>query len=118
MARTFRPATMVLVGWGMVVVLGVLVLLARDAGGALFVVAGLAAGAWVALRPSTPAFVASVVLGVLVVAEQTGYLIAGIGDGKSDGATIAADALGLIGGLLVTVGAVLALVRRRRPVSV
>lgn len=116
MARPSRPAPVVVTGWGLVAVFGVLVWLVADEPGAGAVFAGGAVlmALWVALRPGTAAVVVSLVLGLLHTAEQVAYLVADLTGSPIAVDVVLADVVGLLGGLLVAGGAALWLVRRRR----
>jgi hypothetical protein len=116
MTRLERPALIVVAGWSLVVVFGVLVWLgAGELGsGALFAGVGLAMGIWVTLRPGVSAMVVSLVLGLLHTAEQIAYLAFDISESDMSVGRVLGDAEGLLGGLLIVGGAVAALLQRRR----
>jgi hypothetical protein len=104
-------------GWALFGIFGLLALAingSRELVSAMvFVVVAMAMGAWVVARRSRPALIVSLVLGLLHTLEQVAYLVADIGAKHVDGAAVAADALGLVAGLLIVVGSVLALAARR-----
>ena len=110
------PALVVVAGWLLVIVFGGLVLVGADEPGsaAIFAGVGLVMALWVGRRPGVAAFVVSLVLGLLHTAEQAAYLGFDIADARPVTSALA-DGVGLLGGLLVTVGSVVALLRRRRP---
>lgn len=114
MSRSTRPTQVVITGWLLVVVFGVLVLVIAEEpkSAAFFVGVGLVMAFWVARRPGVAAFVVSLVLGLLQTAEEITYLVYGLAD-SSPVTTTLADGVGLLGGLLVTGGAAVALLRRR-----
>lgn len=116
MTRPERPALLVVAGWSLVVVFGVLVWLVsgEPGSGAMFAGVGLAMAVWVALRPGLAAMVVSLVLGLLHTAEQVAYLAVDLSDAGTAAGTVLTDAEGLLGGLLVVGGASAALLRRRR----
>lgn len=113
MARPTRPALVVITGWLLVIVFGGLVLVGADEpfSAALFAGIGLVMAVWVARWPSVAAFAVSLVLGLLHTAEQVAYLASDLSDARAF-TTVLADAEGLLGGLLVTGGAAVALLRR------
>lgn len=111
-----RPARIVVAGWALVIVFGVLVWLVSGEPGsaALFAGVGLVMATWVALRPGVAAMVVSLILGLLHTVEQIAYLAVDLSEPDLAVGTVLADALGLLGGLLVLGGAAAALLRRRR----
>ena len=116
MTRSERPALVVVVGWSLVVVFGVLVWLVSGEPGsaALFGGVGLAMAIWVALRPALAAMVVSLVLGLLHTIEQIAYLAVDLSASDMSAGRVLGDAEGLLAGLLVVGGAVAALLQRRR----
>lgn len=104
-----RSVRLTVLGWTLVVVFAVLVALGPDSvlNAAIFAVIGAVMGAWVWLRRSRPASVVSLVIGVLLSIEQVGYVVADLSDGEV--ARGGADLLGLVAGLVVVLGSVLAL---------
>jgi hypothetical protein len=116
MSRRPLPELLVLAGWSLVVIFGVIVWLAADepASGALFAGVGLIMVTWVAQRPGTAALAVSLVLGLLHTLEEVAYLSAGLSERSIWVVGIVGDAEGLLAGLLIVGGAGVALVRRRR----
>jgi hypothetical protein len=116
MSRPTGPALLVVAGWLLVIVFGGLVLVGADEPGsaAIFAGIGLVMALWVGRAPGVAAFAVSLVLGLLQTAEQATYTAFDLADARPM-TTVLADGVGLLGGLLVTVGAVMALLRRRRP---
>ena len=114
MSRSTRPAQVVITGWLLVIVFGALVLVIAEepASAAFFAGVGLVMALWVARRPGVAAFVVSLALGLLQTAEEITYLVYGLAD-SSPLTTVLADVVGLLGGLLVTGGSAVALLRRR-----
>ena len=112
MSQLTRPAQAVVVGWLLVVVFGLLVLtIAHEPrSAAMFCGLGLLMALWVARRPRTAAFVASLVLGLLHTAEEVTYIFYG-----TSVWSVLGDVVGLVGGVLITGGASVALFRRRHP---
>jgi hypothetical protein len=114
MSPSTRPAQVVITGWLLVIVFGALVLVIAEepASAAFFAGVGLVMALWVARRPGVAAFVVSLALGLLQTAEEITYLVYGLAD-SSPLTTVLADVVGLLGGLLVTGGSAVALLRRR-----
>src|SRR3954447_5720583 len=112
MSPLTRPAQVVVAGWLLVVVFGLLVLaLAHEPrSAAFFCGVGLLMALWVGRRPRTAALVVSLVLGLLHTAEEVTYLIYGIADSSAI-TLVLADVVGLLGGVSVVGGAAVALFR-------
>jgi hypothetical protein len=119
MSRPTGPALVVVAGWLLVIVFGGLVLVGADEPGsaAIFAGVGLVMALWAGLRPGVAAFVVSLVLGLLHTAEQAAYFGSDLADSRPV-TTVLADGIGLLGGVLVAVGAAMALLRRRRGAAV
>jgi len=102
-----------MLGWVTFLLMTVAVVLVRGADHvanmAVFAAIGVAMLIWVALRRSRAALIASLVLGLLHVAEQIAYLLAG----GTDSLEVGVDVLGLVSGLLLVAGASWELRRRR-----
>jgi hypothetical protein len=107
----------VLAGWGLTVVVGVLIVVVdvRQAGFALVLalVAG-AMGAWVWRRGSRAALGGSLVLGLLLLLSFTAYTVVGATGDEFEYKILVTDLIGTIGGLAIVAGAVQALVEQRR----
>jgi hypothetical protein len=117
MSHRSRAELVVIVGWLLVVVFGVLVWLVAGElrSGLIFAVVGLAMSTWVARRPGTAALAVSLVLGLLHTAEQIAYFGADVSRSNPPPlGSVLGDAEGLLGGLLVVGGAVVGLRRLRR----
>ena len=119
-ARTVEPppVRMLLLGWGAVLLMAALGAVVRpDDRVAMAVFAGVAVlmGLWVARSAGRGALLTSLVLGVLHTLEQVAYTLAGAAEDEVDLGLLAVDLVGLVGGVLVVVGAVRALRARRRP---
>jgi uncharacterized membrane protein len=100
-------------GWSLVAVFGVLVLvISKEATGWVHLTVGLLMAVWSALRPGVAASVVSLVLGLLFLLIEGGYVIAGLSNREATGILIS-DLEGLVAALLVVLGAGLSLVRRR-----
>ncbi len=112
-ASSKGPVRTVMLGWVTFLLMTVAVVLVRGADHvanmAVFAAIGVAMLIWVALRRSRAALVASLVLGLLHVAEQIAYLLAG----GTDSLEVGVDVLGLVSGLLLVAGASWELRRRR-----
>ncbi len=114
MSAPSAPSRLLLVGWALVAVLGVLVLaVSHDAAGVVHVTVGLVMGLWVALRPGVAAHAVSLALGLLLLLVQVGYVAAGLTDDGPTGILVS-DLEGLLAALVVVVAAGSALLRRRR----
>jgi hypothetical protein len=114
MDRTRSAVLLVVIGWLLVVVFGLLLLGKEPASAAIYIVVGLVMAAWVRWRPGVAALVVSLVLGLLQTVEQGAYLATDAGEDTLPVGTALADAEGLLGGLLVVAGSVTVLVRRRQ----
>jgi hypothetical protein len=114
MGTTHTSVRLVLIGWLLVAVFGLLLLGTEPASAAMFIVVGLAMAAWVRWRPGAPALVVSLVLGLLHTVEQAAYLIADFGDDPISAWHVLGDTEGLVAGLLVVGGSSTALVRSRQ----
>ncbi len=112
-ASSKGPVRTVMLGWVTFLLMTVAVVLVRGADHvanmAVFAAIGVAMLIWVALRRSRAALIASLVLGLLHVAEQIAYLLAG----GTDSLEVGVDVLGLVSGLLLVAGASWELRRRR-----
>lgn len=112
-ASSQGPVRTVMLGWVTFLLMTVAVVLVRGADHvanmAVFAAIGVAMLIWVALRRGRAALIASLVLGLLHVAEQIAYLLAG----GTDSLEVGVDVLGLVSGLLLVAGAGWELRRRR-----
>lgn len=112
-ASSKGPVRTVMLGWVTFLLMTVAVVLVRGADHvanmAVFAAIGVAMLIWVALRRGRAALIASLVLGLLHVAEQIAYLLAG----GTDSLEVGVDVLGLVSGLLLVAGASWELRRRR-----
>lgn len=113
-----RPQLLVLAGWGVVVLVAILMLLLRgreEAGPAVvFALIAFAVGAWVRLRESRAAMIASLVLGVLWLLQFAAYTVADAMDDDTSIGIFVTDVVAVVGGTLLVVGAIQALLERRR----
>ena len=113
-----RAKSLVLAGWGVVVLVAILMLILRgreEAGPALvFALIAIAVGAWVWRRDSRAAMITTLVLGVLWLVQFVAYTVADMMDDDADAAIFVTDVVAVIGGVLLVVGAIQALVQRRR----
>jgi hypothetical protein len=106
MTRTERWIRLSVLGWALVAAFGVLVGLFVDdhaAFGLVNVVVAVGLATWVWLRRSRLALGVSFAIGLLVLVEQLGYVVAGVSSGEY-GMVFAQDLLGLAGGLCVVFG--------------
>lgn len=107
----------VLLGWAAFLVMAVLVVVVRGsdhlANMVVFGAIAIAVAAWVAMRLSRASLLTSLVLGLLHTVTEGSYLVAGATATEADAGIIAVDAVGLASGMLIVVGSVLALRRRR-----
>jgi hypothetical protein len=100
-------------GWSLVAVFGVLVLVvSKEAAGWVHLTVGLVMALWSALRPGVAACGVSLVLGLLFLLIEGGYVVAGLSNGEATGILIS-DLEGLVAALLVVLGAALSLLRRK-----
>lgn len=108
---------LVFAGWGLTVLVGVLIVVVdpRQVGFALILalVAG-AMGAWVWRRPSRAALVSSLVLGLLLLLSFGAYTGVGAAGDEVESKVLVTDLMGTIGGLAIVAGAVQALLEQRR----
>ena len=113
-----RPKALVLAGWGLVVLVAILMLVLRgreEAGPAVvFALIAIAVGVWVWRRDSRAGMIATLVLGLLWLVQFVAYTVADALDDDADAAIFVADVVAVIGGLLLVGGAIQALGRRRR----
>ena len=113
-----RAKSLVLAGWGVVVLVAILMLILlgrEEAGPALvFALIAIAVGAWVWRRDSRAAMITTLVLGVLWLVQFVAYTVADMMDDDADAAIFVTDVVAVIGGVLLVVGAIQALVQRRR----
>jgi hypothetical protein len=104
---------LLIAGWSLVAVFGVLVLVvSKEVTGWVHLTVGLVMALWSALRPGAAAWVVSLVLGLLFLLIEGGYVVAGLSNGGATGILLS-DVEGLLAALLVVLGAGLSLVRRR-----
>ncbi len=108
---------LVLAGWGLTVLVAVLIVVVdpRQVGFALILalLAG-AMGAWVWRRATRAALITSLVLGLLLLVSFGAYTVAGATGDEFESQVVITDLVGLIGGLAIVLGAVQALVEQRR----
>lgn len=114
MSTFARYVKLVVVGWGITAVFGLIVAVAagEPGPGLLLVGVSVVMGTWLLARPGRVALFVSTGLGLLHALEQGAYSAADVRNGI--GATLAWDLLGLVGALTIVAGAVLAL-RSRQP---
>jgi hypothetical protein len=113
-----RPERLVLVGWSVVVLVAVLMLIVRgreEAGPAVvFAVVALAVGAWVWRRGSRASIITSLVLGLLWLLQFAAYTVADATDDDVEAGVFVTDVIAVGGGIVLVVGAIQALIQRRR----
>jgi uncharacterized membrane protein len=108
---------LVLAGWGLTVLVAVLILVVDPGqlGFALILaLLAVAMAAWVWRRATRAALISSLVLGLLLLLSFGAYTIAGATEDEFDSQILVTDIIGLIGGLAIVAGAVQALVEQRR----
>ncbi len=119
MTDSERAVRLAVIGWGLVIVYAGAVLVGPEGlkGASVFFAVAVILGAWVWLRRSRPALAVSLVVGVLFTVEQAAYVV---GDTSPlELGRLVADLIGLVAGVVVVTGSVLALrARRREPVAV
>lgn len=113
-----RPKQLVLAGWGVVVLVAVLMLIVRgseEAGPAIvFAAVAVAVGAWVWRRGSRASLIASLVFGVLWLLQFAAYTVVNAVDDDVEAGVFVADVVAVVAGVLIVVGAIQALRGRRR----
>ena len=113
---TARP--LVVVGWGMVVLVAVLMLAFRGAeelGSAIaFAVIALGMGGWAWLRWGRAAMIASLALGALWMLQFAAYTVADILGDEVEAEILATDVIAVVAGALIVSGASRGLLRRAR----
>ncbi len=104
-----RWIRLTVVGWAAVAAFGVIVLLWVDEPvfGLVTATVAVALAAWVWLRRSRLALGVSFAVGVPVLLQQLGYVVASLSEGEL-GTTFAQDLLGLAGGACIVLGSALA----------
>jgi uncharacterized membrane protein YjdF len=109
MSRFARSIQLTVLGWVLFVCFAVLVAVgSREVSSAVvFGAVGVAMGTWVWLRRSLPALIVSFILGLLHTIEQLAYSVADVSDHHAG--TLLADLFGLVAGLCIVAGSVLAL---------
>lgn len=109
---------LVLGGWGLSVLVAILVLVVnglREIGFSLIlaVVAG-AMGAWVWRRPTRAALMTSLALGLLLLLMFGAYTVADATSGEFESQRFFTDLIGTLGGTAIVAGAVRMLIEQRR----
>jgi hypothetical protein len=117
-ATRLGATRLALIGWGVVVLVAILMLVLRgsaEAGPAIvFAVVALAVGAWLWFRNTRASWVTSLVLGVLWLLQFAAYAIADLVDDEFDVALFLVDLVAVAGGIAIVAGAIHALRERRR----
>ena len=100
----------------MLVAILMLVLRGREEAGpaVVFAVVAIAVGAWVWQRDSRAAMITTLVLGLLWLLQFAAYTVADAMDDDASAGIFATDVIAVVGGILLVVGAIQALVQRRR----
>ncbi len=109
-----RPAQ---IGWGVAVVVAVLVYAARpqeELRSALFLgIVALAMLAWISLRPGRASGIVSLVLGTLWTLMFAAYVFAGLTADDARALIVVTDVVAVVGGVLIVWGSVMTIRRRR-----
>ena len=110
-----------MVGWGVVVLVAILMLILRgsaEAGPAVvFAVVALGVGTWLWRRRSRAALITSLVLGILWLLQFVAYAVADLVDEDFDVALFLVDLVAVAGGVAIVSGAVAALRRAKTRAS-
>ena len=113
-----RPKVLVLAGWAVVVLVAILMLVLRGrdeaAPAVVFALVAVVVGAWVLRRESRAAMITSLVLGLLWLLQFVAYTVADAMDDDASVGIFVTDVVAVIGGVILVVGAIQALVQRRR----
>lgn len=109
---------LVLAGWAVVVLVAILMLVLRGreeaAPAVVFALVAVVVGAWVLRRESRAAMITSLVLGLLWLLQFVAYTVADTMDDDASVGIFVADVVAVFGGMILVVGAIQALVQRRR----
>jgi hypothetical protein len=105
-----------LAGWAVVCVFVCLAVIDRGLDTLVWglVVCTVAAGmaAWISRGPSQAALIISIVLGLLLTGQQLAYFVADVTDNDASVAAAIEDGIGLVGALLILVGAITMVIQR------
>lgn len=118
MSRLDTPTRLILTGWGLVLLVAVLMVVARseELGSAIaFAAIAVAMSAWLWLRKSRAAIITTLVLGILWTVQFVAYTVAGFtGEASEDQVLILiGDVVGIIAGAFIVLGATKAFIRVR-----